>query len=174
MSNRLLPTSIGDTATQDIATEVAILANLDLYDLRVQWRKLMRKPAPEHLNRSLLMRIIAYRMQARAFGDLDANSIRSLETIARDYDRRRRSGQLRPKAVPDVAPVPPDRSHAPGTMFIREYAGEMHRVTIVRDGFEWRGTTYRSLSEIAKHITGTTWSGPRFFGLRENIPKAAP
>lgn len=120
-----------------LAAEIAALASLDLYGLRVRWRKLMRKPAPEHLNRSILMRVIAYRMQARVFGDLDAESVRALEKIARDHDRRRKNGLHKPKEVPEVAPVPRDRGHRPGTMFIREHAGEMHRVTVVRDGFEW-------------------------------------
>ena len=158
-------------AAADMAVEIAALADLDIHGLRVRWRKLLRKPAPEHLNRSILMRIIAYKLQARLLGDLDAGSIQTLEKIARNHDRRRKAGTLKPKAVPEVEPVPPDRRHRPGTMFIREHAGEMHRVTVIRDGFEWRGEQYRSLSEIARRITGTTWSGPRFFGLREAVRK---
>ena len=151
----------------DLAAGIAALSSLDLYGLRVRWRKLLRKPVPEHLGRSILMRVIAYRMQARVHGDLDADSVRALDAIARNHDRRRKAGLIKPKAVPEVAPVPPERGHRPGTMFVREHAGEMHRVTVVRDGFEWQGASYRSLSEIAKKITGTTWSGPKFFGLRE-------
>lgn len=157
-----------------LATGIAALAALDLYGLRVRWRKLLRKPAPEHLNRSILMRVIAYRMQARVFGDLDAESARVLDKIARDYDRQRKAGRAKTRRVSVVAPVPPERGHRPGTLFIREHAGEMHRVTVVRDGFEWQGEQYRSLSDIARRITGTTWSGPRFFGLREPVRKDAP
>jgi hypothetical protein len=174
MSAPIPPASdISPTDHHSLATEIAALASLDLYGLRVRWRKLMRKPAPEHLNRSILMRVIAYRTQAQIFGDLDAESVRALGKIAGDHDRRRKAGLLRPKAVPEVAPVPRDRGHRPGTMFIREHAGEMHRVTVVRDGFEWQGGQYRSLSDIARRITGTTWSGPRFFGLRESVRKDA-
>jgi hypothetical protein len=154
-----------------LATEIAALATLDLYGLRLKWRKLMRKTAPEHLNRSILMRVIVYRMQARVFGDLDSESVRALDKIARDHDRRRKAGLHKPKAVPDIAPVPRDRGHRPGTIFVREHAGEMHRVTVIRDGFEWQGAQYRSLSDIARRITGTTWSGPKFFGLREPVRK---
>jgi hypothetical protein len=156
-----------------LAAEIAALADLDLHGLRVQWRKIVRKPAPEHLTRSLLMRVIAYRMQARRFGDLDAESVRALDKIARDHDRRRRSGSNKPKAASQVEPAPRDRRHRPGTMFIREHAGEMQRVIVNRDGFEWQGETYRSLSDIAKRITGTTWSGPKFFGLRDKARESS-
>ena len=161
----------GSEARSEMAAEIAALVSLDLYGLRVKWRKLMRRPAPEHLNRAILIRIIAYKMQARRFGDLDAKTIQSLEAIARNHDRKRQAGLLKPKAVPEVEPVPPDRGHRAGTMFIREHGGEMHRVTVVHGGFEWRGETYRSLSDIARRITGTTWSGPRFFGLKEPARK---
>ena len=161
----------GSEATPEMAAEITALVSLDLYGLRVKWRKLFRRPAPEHLNRAILIRIIAYKMQARRFGDLDAKCIQALDAIAKTHDRRRKAGQLKPKAVPEVEPVPPDRGHRPGTMFIREHGGEMHRVTVVHGGFEWRGETYRSLSDIARRITGTTWSGPRFFGLKEPARK---
>jgi Protein of unknown function (DUF2924) len=159
---------------ETLAVEIAALTNLDLYGLRVRWRKLLRKPAPVHLNRSILMRVIAYRMQARVFGDLDGESVRALAKIVKDHDRRRKAGLFKPKAVPEVPPVPRDRSYRLGTMFIREHAGEMHRVIVVHDGFEWQGEQYRSLSDIARRITGTTWSGPRFFGLREPVRRDTP
>ncbi|MCX5515732.1 DUF2924 domain-containing protein [Kaistia algarum] len=126
------------TSSQPIAltAEIHGLAKLDLHALRIRWRKLMRKEAPEHLGRALLIRIIAYWMQARIHGDLDANSVRQLEQIARDHERQRRAGAAKPKAVPVVAPAPRDRGHRPGTLFIREYAGEMHRVCVTHDGFE--------------------------------------
>lgn len=161
--------STDDSVTDRLAAEISGLSQLDLHALRVRWRRLMRQPAPDHLNRTILIRVIAYRMQAKVHGDLDADSIRALDRIARDHDRQCRNGQLKPKAVPDVAPVPAERGHGPGTMFLREHAGEMHRVTFTRDGYDWKGRTYRSLSEIAKAITGTTWSGPRFFGLRDPV-----
>lgn len=163
------------TTPQPIALDAEIdgLAKLDLHALRIRWRKLMRKEAPEHLGRALLIRIIAYRMQTRIHGDLNADSVRQLEQIAREHERRRRAGTVKPKAVPMVSPVPRDRGHRHGTMFVREYAGEMHRVCVTHDGFEWQGTVYRSLSEIARLITGTSWSGPRFFGLRDNTEPAS-
>ena len=113
------------------------------------------------------MRILAYRLQARAFGDLGAKASKALEYIAREGARRRRAGEARPKAVPPVPAVPRPVGLKPGTVLLREYEGEAHHVTMVEGGFVWRGTTFSSLSEIARAITGTRWSGPRFFGLRE-------
>lgn len=157
-----------------LQAEIADLADLDLHGLRVRWRKLMRKEAPEHLGRALLIRIIAYRLQARVYGDLDAASIKVLDGIARDFERQRKAGLIKRKAVPAVAPASVRKAHQIGTMFIREHQGEMHRVMVVADGFEWRGKVYRSLTEIAQCITGTVWSGPRFFGLRERKAENAP
>jgi hypothetical protein len=62
----------------------------------------------------------------------------------------------------------PRRHLKPGTVLVREYDGQRHTVTVAADGFEWRGTTYASLSAIARAITGTAWSGPRFFAVRPN------
>ena len=130
------------------------------------WRKRLRS-APPALPRPLLMRVLAYRLQARAHGDLDPESGRTLDRIAREGARRRRAGEARPKAVPPVAAVPRQTGLKPGTVLMREYEGEAHHVTVVEGGFAWRGTTFASLSEIARAITGTRWNGPRFFGLRE-------
>jgi hypothetical protein len=87
--------------------------------------------------------------------------------VARDSARRREAGEKRnPKAPPPVPPVSLDQRLKPGTLLIREFGGEMHRVTVVAGGFSWKGLTYTSLSEVARAITGTRWNGPRFFGLR--------
>ena len=139
---------------------LAELPMLDLHGLRVAWRKQFRQHPPPHLSRSLLMRLLAYRIQARALGDLDRETARTLDRIA----KQRRAG-----ARNLVPPVPePSRGRLQvGTVLVREHAGHLHRVTVVVDGFEWRGATYTSLSEIARAITGTRWNGPRFFGLRD-------
>jgi len=91
--------------------------------------------------------MLAARLQERAFGGLDRDSLRFLESLAR-HER------------------PPRRQLKPGTVLVREYQGRRHIVTTVRDGFDWQGTTYSSLSAIARAITGTAWSGPRFFALQ--------
>src|SRR6476660_8619259 len=79
----------------DLASEIDALADLDLHQLRIRWRKLMRKAAPEHLSRSLLVRILAYKIQARVLGELDRETTRYLDRIAKEQARRRRAGERR-------------------------------------------------------------------------------
>jgi Protein of unknown function (DUF2924) len=159
------------TAPDPIDHELARLADLDIHALRVRWRKLFRTTAPPHIPRYLLLRIIAYRIQANAYGDLDRQSVRFLEKIARESEARRASGEKR-RGVPPVPPVEQRRSMKPGTVLVREHGGTMHRVTVLADGFAWDGVTYRSLSEVARAITGTNWNGPRFFGLRDKTKQS--
>jgi hypothetical protein len=90
--------------------------------------------------------MLAWRLQEQAFGGLDRESLSLLEGLAR------RTGS-------------PRRRLKPGTVLVRDYHGQRHTVTVAEDGFEWQGTTYASLSGIARAITGTAWSGPRFFAL---------
>lgn len=154
-----------DRASADpIAAEVARLGDLDLHELRVRWRKLFRKEAPPHLWRFLLHRVLAYRIQANAYGDLDRETVRFLDRIA---------GQ---RATGDKSPIPPVEDIRagrlkPGTVLVREHGGELHQVTVMPDGFAWSGETYDSLSAVARAITGTSWNGPRFFGLRDRIKR---
>jgi len=160
----------------DVAGDLAGLEHLDADALRALWRRRLRGTPPA-LPRPLLMRLLAYRLQARASGDLDAEAARTLDRIAREGARRRQAGEARPKAVPPVAPVPRDRGLKPGTVLMREHGGTVHHVMVVAGGFAWQGSTYPNLSEIARAITGTRWSGPRFFGLRDKVPShedAAP
>lgn len=145
---------------ENVDTEIARLRDLDLQSLRMRWRTSFGQEAPAHLARSLLFSTIAYRLQAEATGDLDAETVRFLKQIeltpskqaavplAQAFDQRRRTLSL-------------------GTMLTREWNGHLHQVTVCEDGFSWGARTYRSLSEIAKAITGTKWNGPRFFGLRD-------
>lgn len=152
-----------------LAREIEALSGLDHHELRVRWRKLTRT-APADLPRWLLARLIAYRMQARVHGDLDPETARYLRRI--DKERRRRleataADRRKPKAPPPIPPVPAHRGLKTGAVLAREFAGQMHTVTVVPGGFAWNGATYANLSEIARAITGTRWNGPRFFGLRE-------
>ena len=151
-----------------IETILGELEKLDLEEVRVRWRRLLRSPPPAHLPRYLLVRILAYRLQARAFGDLDRESVRYLEQVEKARRRRLASEERkrRPKAPPPVPPVPVSAGIRPGALLAREWGGRMHTVTVAPQGFCWDGKTYNSLSEIARLITGTQWSGPRFFGLR--------
>ena len=151
-------------SSHDIGAEIARLEELDLHELRVRWRKLFRKKAPPHLSRFLVHRVLAYRIQANAYGDLDRETVRFLDQVA----RRRRTGEK--KAVPAVSGAPLGRLR-PGTVLAREHDGVVHQVTVVEAGFAWSGTTYDSLSAVARAITGTNWNGPRFFGLRHRAKR---
>jgi hypothetical protein len=109
--------------------------------------------------------MIAYRLQAEVFGDLDAETLRLLKKL-----------ELAPSNTAAVrlteALCQRRRELAPGTVLLREWNSQTHRVTVVDEGFAWQGETYDSLSQIAQAITGTKWNGPRFFGLREQSPVA--
>jgi hypothetical protein len=129
-----------------IAADIDRIRSLRLDALRRQWRLVFGRVPPAGMSKDLIGRMIAARLQERAFGGLDRDSLRFLESLARHARLPRR--QLKP-----------------GIVLVREYQGRRHTVTTVRDGFEWQGTTYSSLSAIARAITGTSWSGPRFFAL---------
>jgi DUF2924 family protein len=136
-----------------VEAEIVHLRTLATDALRRYWRVIFGRTPPADFSRDLLRRTIAWRLQERAFGGLDRESLRFLDRLARQGS-------------------PPRRPFKPGTLLVRDYRGERHTVTVARDGFEWQGRTYRSLSAIARAITGTQWNGPRFFALRER--KAGP
>ena len=153
---------------QALRGEIEGLAALDLGELRSRWRQRLRSAPPATLPRALLLRLLAYRLQARLHGDLDAKSVAALDRLARDHARRRQAGEtLPPKAPPPVPPALRERRLKPGTMLVRHHGGEQHRVVVLPDGYLWQGCRYASLSEAARAITGTRWNGPRFFGLRD-------
>jgi Protein of unknown function (DUF2924) len=139
-----------DPAT--IEAEIDRIRLLGLDALRARWRSMFGAAPPAVLTKDLLARMIAYRLQEEAFGGLDRATVKLLDGLTR--------GEKPASAV--------KRRLKPGTVLIREYQGERHTVTVVPDGFLWRGTTYSSLSTIARAITGTAWGGPRFFGLRSS------
>ena len=140
---------------RSVEAEVARLRDLDLAGLRRRWRGVFGRAAPEHLSRALLQRALAYRIQAKAHGDLDRATARLLNQLAKSGPKR---GDV---PLPELRPV------KPGTLLVREWQGALQRVTALEDGFAWNGSTYKSLSEVARAITGTNWNGPRFFGLRQ-------
>jgi hypothetical protein len=145
-----------------IEDEIARLRELDLKGLRVRWRNVFGKPAPEHLTRYLLFRIIAYRLQVDRFGDLDAETLKVLKQAAGSA-----SAVSKNLARLDQRRFAPP----PGTVLVREWDRKSHRVMVMPDGFAWNGETFNSLSEIGFAITGTKWNGPRFFGLRDRRPQ---
>jgi hypothetical protein len=140
-----------------VDVEVARLRDLDLQGLRTHWETTFGGQAAAHLPRHLLFRLLAYRLQAEHFGDLDPDSKRLLDRSDSPEDASKRAA--------DAARA--TKTLRPGTVLGREWNGEMHRVAVLAEGFAWNGTTYPSLSKVAFAITGTRWNGPRFFGLRD-------
>jgi hypothetical protein len=139
-------------SSRSLADELAELHRLDLAALKQRWRALYRNKAPVHIGQALLLHAVAYRLQETILGGLKRSMRRLLERVAEDNVR------LRPATeTPRITP---------GTVLIREWHGVSHRVTVLKDGVLLRGARYRSLSEVARKITGSRWSGPRFFGLR--------
>src|ERR1700712_581786 len=166
-----MPSALQPSALQpgsDLAHEIAALAKLDLAALRSRWRQRLRRAPPPQLARALLLRVLAYRLQAKQLGDLDRETARMLDRLARERLRRRAANERsrRPKAAPVIPPAP-GPGLRPGTLLVREHAGQVHTVTVMADGFAWAGSPYTSLSEVARAITGTRWNGRRFFGLRD-------
>jgi hypothetical protein len=148
-----------------LKADIVALESFDIELLRKRWRSLMGRPAPAHLSRGLLLRVLAYRLQAEAVGEIDRETERALAAPG----ERDRSDEDQLPSVPAKAS---GISVRPGTLLAREYGGVMHRVMALEGGFSWNGRMFRSLSEAAAAITGTKWNGPRFFGLRSAQPKA--
>ena len=140
-----------------IDVEIARLRDLDVGTLRARWHTVFRRRPPPHLPRHLLFRVLAYRLQADHLGDLDGESKRLLDRSESPEQAGQRAVDLGRSAV-DLRP---------GTVLGREWNGQMHRVAVHADGFVWNGETYTSLSKVAFAITGTRWSGPRFFALEK-------
>ena len=148
--------AVGDMEKRaiDIAKALVRLSEVTIFELRGEWRRLHRMPPPMRLSRDLLTRGITYKLQERAYGGLATATARKLERASADPLGR---GAAKP-----TQPI----SLRPGTRLVREWHGVTHTALIHADGIEWRGQRYRSLSVVARKITGARWSGPRFFGLR--------
>ncbi|MCB1514818.1 MAG: DUF2924 domain-containing protein [Hyphomicrobiaceae bacterium] len=140
-------------ASIDIAAELARLEALSNFELRGEWRRLHHMQPPKSFSRELMLRGITYKIQERAFGGLSKSVLRKLTVTASETT----SAEKRRAAPRTVV--------KPGTRLVREWNGDTHTVLVHEDGVEWRGQRYRSLSVVAREITGAHWSGPRFFGL---------
>jgi hypothetical protein len=137
---------------------LARLPELTFSELRQQWRALYKSDASPHLSRELLLRAVAYRLQEVAFGGLRPERQRQLRQIARQFNQ---TGEIGRRARLELKS---------GTRLVREWRGRTYEVLVLDDGFSWQGTHYPSLSAVARKITGTPWSGPVFFGLKQNRP----
>ena len=154
------------TTETSIEDEIVHLRGLDLKGLRARWRSVLQRPPPDYLPRHLLFAIIAYRIQADRFGDLDHETRQLLD----------RTGAKEPSTAMSARLVTFDQKRTqlpPGTVLVREWDRRSQRVMVMSDGFAWNGQTYDSLSKVAFAITGTRWNGPRFFGLRDKEYRSA-
>ncbi len=141
---------------KDISREaLSRLPKLDLRELREEWCRLYKADASPHLSRGLLIRAVAYRMQEVALGGLRPEPQRQLRQIAQELKQTGAAKRFRPQLKP-------------GTRLMREWQGRTYEVVVLDDGFCWQGAQCNSLSAIARKITGTAWSGPLFFGLKQN------
>lgn len=135
----------------DVIGKVAALPSLETDELKKLWQELFNEPAPRK-KRDYLIPRLAWRIQELAYGGLSDNAQDQINRLMRSKE------QLKPSSNRVKRP-------AVGTKLIREYQGIEHQVTVTRNGFEYQGRTFRSLSQVARVITGTRWSGPLFFGL---------
>jgi hypothetical protein len=137
-------------SAEELTRELSRLGDEGRDSLARRWTDLYGAAPPPRTSRSLMVRAVAYRMQEQVYGGLPAPIRRMLVDGAESGSPRR-----------------PARQAKPGTVLLREWRGKMHRVTIEEGGVLYRGGRYRSLSEVARIITGCRWSGPAFFGLKK-------
>lgn len=136
----------------DIADQFAPLAGMTLAQLRCEWERVIKSSAPASFGSDLLARGIAYRLQEVRHGRLPKN-------IAREIERRAKLAEQGRVGEPTIR-------LKPGTRLSREWQGRTHHVLVEDQGYHYADRRYASLTAIARDITGTAWSGPRFFGLR--------
>jgi hypothetical protein len=143
-----------DSGSDDaVGVKLQALEQMDYAALRSEWRRLYRANPPKRVARDLLMLGVAWKIQEQAYGGQSAATRRRLADLSKTMER---DGDVTRNRVVHLKP---------GAKLVREWQGKPHTVVVVEDGFEWRGKQWRSLSAIAREITGGHWSGPRFFGL---------
>ena len=144
-----------------ILARLAALKTTSTPDLKQQWRELFDSEPPP-FNRRYLESRLAYRIQELAYGGLKPETVKRLEALGEQLDGGdRKKSRVRADQMPIV-----------GTRLIREWQGVEHVVTVTTDGFDWQGRPYKSLSAIARAITGTRWNGWVFFGLKNHRRRA--
>jgi hypothetical protein len=144
------------TTHEPILARLAALKAMSVNELKTEWQALFDAPAPNN-SRTFLEGRLAYRIQELIYGGPDKQTRRLLDLLADEVE-----GTLKRKAQ-----IADPRNPVVGTKLIREWDGVAHTVTVLKEGFEWGGKRYKSLSAVARAVTGTRWNGYRFFGLRE-------
>lgn len=145
-----------------VLARLAALKDMTVRELKSEWQALIGSPAPNN-SRPFLERRIAYRIQELTFGGITKPTRQLLDALADEVEGKK----VRKSMISDP------RNPVIGTRLVREWDGAEHTITVLKDGFDWQGRRYKSLSAVARDITGTQWNGYRFFGLRENRRDAA-
>ena len=135
-----------------IITELAAIQQMDAKALREKWRELFDTDPPVY-PKAILVKRLSYRIQELTYGGLSQQAKAKLDRLIKKDSPKLR---VRAKTRPPV-----------GTKFLRIYKGVEHQVTVTESGFEYQGMPYRSLSAIAREITGAQWNGPVFFGAHD-------
>lgn len=145
----------------DLRTQLNRLPTMARDSLRKLWQEVFDTPPHPKLRREILVKMLGYRLQEKAFGGLKSVTNRRLKAIAGNIvEGKRGLGS---------APLGP----RPGTRLVRQWQGKLHEVVVLENGFSYNDRTYRSLSEVAREISGTRWSGPAFFGMKKRKAKEA-
>ena len=142
----------GQSGRIEVERQIAELIDRSTRDLRAAWRELHRTGPPQGLSRDLLIRALAHRLQEQTHGRTSRAQQRRLQTLARELEKG--SGSSDPGSMLRT-----------GTTLVRQWRGHTHTVLVRENGFEYEGQPYPSLTVVAERITGSHWSGPRFFGL---------
>jgi hypothetical protein len=142
------------TGPEKLAQDLKDLETQSDDELKERWRKFYGTEPPRKIHCSLLIAAIAYRMQENALGALKPSARRHLLRVAGNVPDGRRA-----RGYPGLSPKP-------GTVLVRDWGGVTHQVKVLEDGILFRSKRYKSLSEVARVITGSRWSGPLFFGLK--------
>jgi Protein of unknown function (DUF2924) len=133
---------------------LAALPTLSKAALGDLWKQLFGSPPSPRLRRDLMIPALAYRMQEQAFGSLGARARERLRELSLAFEKGSDHAVARAPCI------------RPGTRLVRQWGDRVHLVNVETKGYEYQGTRYQSLSEIARLITGTRWSGPLFFGIK--------
>jgi hypothetical protein len=142
------------TVADSVEKRLKTLPNLSRADLAKLWQQLFNSVPDPKIRRPAMIRFISYRIQEQTYGSLSTTSERRLRQLA---------GAVAGKSNPKTSSA---RKILPGTRLVREWQSQVHLVNVQANGYEYRGARYQSLSEIARLITGTRWSGPLFFGIK--------
>lgn len=149
--------------TLNVAAEIERLPMLSRQQLLDLWQQQFGRAAPSGVRKTLLIPFLAYRLQEKTYGGLKSSTRAELRRIARANEKGSETTGASPRS-----------RIKPGTRIVRQWKGKSIEVAVTESGFEYGGTNYRSLSQIARKITGTQWSGPAFFGLNAARQKREP